>query len=381
MRQRALLVMIVFMAISLPVVASSITRKNMGKLIDETRLELENRKNEAENTRAVLAQKQSELDRIQANLDRITIKLRSAETKEVATRKQLNKAEDELLSLAEQLDQRRSLLGRRVLILYKYGPLCYFKIILKAGSFGELVNRYEMACYLIRHDLDLLSGYRNVMRKVTAKREELAARHRELAANRRNYDSLRAAEAQARETAAKTVQRTQDVLASAQQNVDELEAALDEYEQLSKALGSEMQRKTSNISLGTGRMRWPVSGRLSSGFGWRMHPKLRVRKFHNGQDIAVPTGTTVSAADSGIVSIAGFRGGYGYLVVIDHGRGLSTCYGHNSVLLAHEGDAVVKGRRIAFSGNTGLSTGPHLHFEVRINGTPVNPLPYLRGER
>jgi len=122
---------------------------------------------------------------------------------------------------------------------------------------------------------------------------------------------------------------------------------------------------------------WPVQGRLSSSFGWRVHPVLRTRKFHNGQDIAVSKGTSVVAADSGVVFTSGYNGGYGYLVVIDHGHGLSTFYGHNSLLLVRKGDMVVKGQKIALSGNTGLSTGSHVHFEVRINGEPVDPLHYL----
>jgi murein DD-endopeptidase MepM/ murein hydrolase activator NlpD len=122
---------------------------------------------------------------------------------------------------------------------------------------------------------------------------------------------------------------------------------------------------------------WPLTGRITSVFGPRIHPIYGTPDFHTGVDIAVPEGTEVHAAAPGVVTWAGRRGGYGLLVVIDHGDGYSSYYGHLSRILVHEGQFVEVGQVIALSGNTGLSTGPHLHFEVRRLGEPVNPLPLL----
>lgn len=116
---------------------------------------------------------------------------------------------------------------------------------------------------------------------------------------------------------------------------------------------------------------WPLSGRISSRYG------LRWGRMHHGIDIAVSTGTSVRAASGGRVIFSGTKGGYGRLIIIDHGDGVHTYYAHNSKLLAGVGDRVEAGDRIALSGNTGTSTGPHLHFEIRINGKSVNPLNYL----
>lgn len=125
-----------------------------------------------------------------------------------------------------------------------------------------------------------------------------------------------------------------------------------------------------------GRLRrafdWPVKGRISSRFGPRWG------RMHEGLDIAVNTGTQVRAAADGVVRFAGWNGGYGYLVVIDHGRGIETRYAHNSRLLVKRGQRVSRGEVIARSGSTGNSTGPHVHFEIRQNGKPVDPLRYLR---
>jgi murein DD-endopeptidase MepM/ murein hydrolase activator NlpD len=128
---------------------------------------------------------------------------------------------------------------------------------------------------------------------------------------------------------------------------------------------------------GTGIFAFPSDAPTSSPFGWRIHPILGYRRFHAGLDFAASYGSTIRAADSGIVIFAGWYGGYGKAVIISHGKGITTLYGHTSELYVTEGQSVQKGQAIASVGSTGLSTGPHLHFEVRNNGTPVNPANYL----
>ncbi len=128
---------------------------------------------------------------------------------------------------------------------------------------------------------------------------------------------------------------------------------------------------------GTGILAYPSNARLSSPFGWRRHPILGYRRFHGGLDFAASYGSTIRAADTGEVIFSGWYGGYGKTVIINHGNGMSTLYGHSSDLYVREGQTVKRGQAIAAVGSTGLSTGPHLHFEVRKNGTPVNPANYL----
>lgn len=122
---------------------------------------------------------------------------------------------------------------------------------------------------------------------------------------------------------------------------------------------------------------WPVQGKLTSNYGYRVHPVYRRREFHSGIDIAVPMGSPVYASESGVVIYSGWSKGYGNLVIIKHRDNKSTYYGHNLELLVKEGERVNQGKIIAFSGNTGISTGPHLHFEIRVNGRTVDPMKYL----
>ena len=371
------LLVLCFLVVSQPLVFGAAAEKSVDKLIESTKAKLQNKKKEATKTSKILSNNRKELGQIQNSLNRVTDQLKLARNKEENTHEQLNRIEGELISLENRLSQRRDLLQKRVLVLYKHGPLSYLEVVFAASSFADLVNRYELASYFIRQDLKLLDDYRLTLQQVKAKRKEIASQHQILVLNRNAISSLQSKQAQEKRFAASKVDSTQAVLNKIQQNVEELEAELAEYERLSRELGSEIRRNGSSASLGTGKMMWPVQGRLSSSFGWRVHPVLRTRKFHNGQDIAVSKGTSVVAADSGVVFTSGYNGGYGYLVVIDHGHGLSTFYGHNSLLLVRKGDMVVKGQKIALSGNTGLSTGSHVHFEVRINGEPVDPLHYL----
>jgi murein DD-endopeptidase MepM/ murein hydrolase activator NlpD len=128
---------------------------------------------------------------------------------------------------------------------------------------------------------------------------------------------------------------------------------------------------------GNGRFRYPVVGPISSPFGWREHPILGTQRFHSGLDFAVDYGTPIGATAPGIVIFAGWYGGYGNAVILDHGGGVTTLYGHTEELLVSEGETVQGGQVIARAGSTGLSTGPHLHFEVREDGEPVDPANYL----
>lgn len=173
-----------------------------------------------------------------------------------------------------------------------------------------------------------------------------------------------------------------------------LEAAQVQLERDSQALGLLIQQKVAearareeaaakansrkNILIrGTGLFAYPSDGPTSSPFGWRVHPILGYRRFHAGLDFAVGYGSTIRAADSGTVIFAGWYGGYGKAVIIDHGKGITTLYGHTSELYVSEGQTLQRGSAIAAVGSTGLSTGPHLHFEVRRDGTPVDPMNFL----
>jgi murein DD-endopeptidase MepM/ murein hydrolase activator NlpD len=161
-----------------------------------------------------------------------------------------------------------------------------------------------------------------------------------------------------------------------------LDAALARLEQDSSTIGQLIRSRGTNrsrpqIQVGNGRLSYPVYGPVSSEFGWRVHPISGTERLHAGIDFAVDYGTPIFAAGGGTVIFSGWYGGYGYAVILDHGGGITTLYAHADELLVSEGIWVNAGTIIAKVGSTGYSTGPHLHFEVRENGEPVDPRGYL----
>ncbi len=172
----------------------------------------------------------------------------------------------------------------------------------------------------------------------------------------------------------------EEYLRQVQADRKKLESLLDEMEAESKALEAEVRRLQALYAL-TARdlsMIWPASGGwISDYYGNRLHPILGYNRFHSGIDYAANRGSPIKAAESGVVIFSGTNGGYGLCVIIDHGGGISTLYGHSDKLLVKVGQNVLRGDTIALVGSTGVSTGPHLHFEVRVNGETQNPLDWL----
>jgi murein DD-endopeptidase MepM/ murein hydrolase activator NlpD len=258
-------------------------------------------------------------------------------------------------------------------------------VVLGARSFSELIDSVEFLSRVNKQDhaiardvgeaRDRLVAARRATRAARAEAAVLEQRVSAQAAEQRalvgrlaaSRDALVAAQADKRSTLASLTADRADVLAE----IEALEAQSARLGAAIRAAQSQSSGTTAPPVGGSGVLQWPVSGPVTSGFGWRWG------RMHEGIDIAVPTGTPVGAAGSGTVIYAGWMGGYGYLVAIDHGGGLSTAYGHNSSVSVSVGQSVEAGQTIALAGSTGHSTGPHVHFETRVNGRPVDPLTYL----
>jgi murein DD-endopeptidase MepM/ murein hydrolase activator NlpD len=254
------------------------------------------------------------------------------------------------------------------------------EVLAQAKNFSDFINRFELVGFFVRRDMAVLGLLDQKCNDINQQKQILNMRHEDLQREKERIDQLKLAHAATRSQLRGTMNMKEAELAKIQNNRKALEEALDALERTSREMESRIrdyQENRSGPALGTGRLAWPCSGRITSPFGWRFHPVLHKQKFHSGIDISAGMGTPVCAADSGVVIVSGWNGGYGKMVVIDHGNRISTLYGHNSVLRVNVGDRVTQGQVIALSGSTGLSTGPHVHFEVRVDGRPVNPLSYL----
>jgi len=172
-------------------------------------------------------------------------------------------------------------------------------------------------------------------------------------------------------------ERQKALLADVEDEIAHFEGEIASLEREQAAIEALIRERATPEGRTPGKLVRPVPGRIESRFGPRVHPISGTVKMHNGLDMDGPQGQPIAAAEDGTVILAGTKGGYGSTVMIDHGGGMVTLYAHQSQLAVAEGDRVTAGETIGFVGSTGLSTGPHLHFEVRINGSPVDPLGYL----
>lgn len=202
--------------------------------------------------------------------------------------------------------------------------------------------------------------------------QALADQARAVAESERvEVERLRAEHEPARAAAEDEEARESEVLASVQARKQEFEAQLAALQAEQAALAQGVSRGSGN-----GQLKWPCDGSVSSGFGYRVHPISGTSRMHTGVDIGCANGAPVSTAGDGVVLEAGARGGYGNAVLVDHGDGLATLYAHQSQIAASAGDRVSTGDVIGYVGSTGYSTGPHLHWEVWVNGNPVDPMGY-----
>ena len=308
-----------------------------------------------------ISQTQNEID---ATNDRIAYLENNIQT----TQKNIDKQQ-------KDLDEQTGTLGDRLVEIYETGDTSYLEVLLSAEDLKDFITRYDMLGSIVEQDVDLIKTINKQKKALALKKSELEIKQKELVSVRESQESQK-------ETLAAQKGEKQEVLGSVQKEKSQYAKALAALEQSSREIEAMIRREQGGgggPALGSGTYTWPAPGysTITSSYGMRYHPILKVRKLHSGMDIGAPSGANIVAADAGKVIYSGWMTGYGNTVVIDHGAGKSTLYGHQSRILVSNGQTVSKGQIIGKVGSTGWSTGAHLHFEVRVNGSPVNPAGYL----
>lgn len=330
---------------------------------------------------------QAQLDQTNAAIGQVRSHIGDLSAQERSTQRKVDWNTVQLRAAQASFKLHDDALRQRLVDIYENGDLSYASVLLSARSFSEFVERWT--------DLQLLiSANQAAVRERKAAEEKVAAVEADLERTQMQLDQERTDQERAENQLATLADERRNLVAVADQQRRSVAAQVAEMEDLTAAEEAQLesliqqyeaqlasQRKAEGIvgeqPSAPGAFAWPVSGTITSPFGWRSNPFGGAPEFHQGLDIAAPTGTTVTAAAAGTVIMAQWYGGYGNYILIDDGGGYSTGYGHLSAFYVSAGQQVKQGQAIGAVGCTGECTGPHVHFEIRINGKPVDPAPRL----
>ena len=334
-----------------------------------------------------IATASTEIDSLESDVSVLSARLAVLERELAAHRARLDRLEERfeqqtryLNHLRRQLEIAQARLEARLVEIYQSEEAGVLEILLQVESLSQLIEQVDYVTEIGRQDRAIVTEITTLKIEMRLARERTAEVKAEVAKETavlaEKTEEQRAARAAllARQAALNAaVAEKKGLLSTTSSERKHDEEDLDELQAASAALAAQLQG-SSGGSTGSGvsssGLIWPVSGVVTSGFGWRWG------RMHEGIDISAPTGTAVHAAASGSVVFAGWMGGYGQLVVIDHGNGLATAYAHLSSIWIG-GGSVSQGQGVGAVGCTGSCTGPHLHFEVRVNGSAVDPMGYL----
>lgn len=387
----------------IPVVVAALLTPNFAVLAEDE--DLQNQLSDVQNRMAQESEKKAQAEAVIGSVNdklyAIQQQLEAAQRDYQAVANELKATEEKIAATQAELEKTRARLKvregvftKRVRDIYMHGQLSYLDVVLGAKDFSDFSNRLELLRRIIDADITLISDIRKERAAIETAKQELETQ-------RARQAQLRDQAAAKRDEIESRRKEQQAILYQAQNDKAVAEQAYNEYQQSSQAIAEMLRQRAADRAAqaaaaaaqassgggggsdyyqpvsGSGAMIWPVNGVVTSPYGYRTHPIFGTTIYHSGIDIGVDYGTPVHAADGGVVVEAGWISGYGYAVIIDHGNGLSTLYGHNQELAVSEGQSVSQGQVIACAGSTGNSTGPHVHFEVRANGDPVDPSAYL----
>ena len=336
-----------------------------------------------------IQQKESEIQYIQEDMSATLLELENLsqeiadkqneiaeiELQEIELNKYIETTEVELASLKEKYAKQKNALEARLVAMYKFGNASYLDVLLNSKSLSQFLSNYYYLTIITKTDTNLLKAVEEKRDSIQTLANNLETKKNVLMVSRETREKTQIALSNMKIIKDKRVTELNEQDLALHQEIEN-------YRQQIQSVELEI-KKLALANVGEkyvgGIMAWPVPGytTITSQYGMRTHPITGVYKLHTGTDISAPIGATFVAANDGIVVKAEYNTAYGNMVMIDHGGGISTLYAHGSEILVSVGQTVFKGTAVLKVGSTGYSTGPHAHFEVRVNGNPVQPLDYI----
>lgn len=325
---------------------------------------------------------QNRLTGINQNLQTTNSNIQYSESQLKLASERLQQLQANLAVAERSFEQRQVATVARLRFLQRSPASMGWGVLLQSENISDFISRRYQLKLVYQADQQILTTLNAQANLITEQKTAVEQQKNEIALIREQFLAQKADYQLQAQSQAELIQRLNSDRLALEAAQNQLEQDSQNLEVLIQQKIAEAQAKTNSSSKniiirGTGMLAYPSDAPTSSPFGWRIHPILGYRRFHAGLDFAASYGSTIRAADSGTVIFAGWYGGYGKAVIIDHGDGITTLYGHTSELYVTEGQGVQRGQAIAAVGSSGLSTGPHLHFEVRRDGTPVDPASYL----
>ncbi|NBI05515.1 peptidoglycan DD-metalloendopeptidase family protein [Senegalia massiliensis] len=386
--------------------------------LNKTQQEMNKVKDDLNNTKKEKKSVEGELKELESKISNASSDISSLENNISNVRTNIENSKKEIEESQKSIDAKNELVNKRLRAMYKNGNnVSYLHILLSAESIGEFIETFDTIRKVTDNDHELLKEMEKEKKIVEAKKDKLVSQEKqlklqtvklkekkqelELASRSKNEivkeldQSIQVSEEQYKELQEDSQKIAQEIRSLEEEARRKLEAKKKAEEEARRKAEQEQANKENQGNQGndnssntnskppvesTRAYKWPVPGhnRVTSPFGNRTHPIFGTVRMHTGIDIGAPSGSTVVATRDGIVLSSGWKGGYGKTVMVTHDNGTTSLYAHNSSLLVSPGQFVRQGQAIARIGSTGNSTGPHLHFEIRVNGNYRNPLSYVR---
>ena len=374
--RKYIVILIILLLCSLPCISIATTIiEELEQNKNEITIQMQETEEQIEEVQIELSGVMKELQNINEKISQYELEIQELSLRTDDLRDSIEKLEERLSISEASYNEQKQMIEERMVTVYEAGETTYLDVLLSSRSLSEFISNYYLVTEIIKFDVQILEDVERESRAIQANKKELERQREQLKSARNN-----------RERTAIVLENTKVIrnnyMSKLSGEEQKLQEAYDEYEQLIREIESEiLMLALANLDseYNGGIMAWPTPGytRITSPFGMRVHPIDGLYKMHTGVDIAAPTGTPFIAVSDGIVVKAGWQGAYGNMVMVDHGGGVSTVYGHGTDILVTLGQEVKRGEPVMTIGSTGYSTGPHAHFEVRINGKTVDPLNYI----